>query len=67
MQITLKLYTEVSVHNANAYEVLTDIQNYFTFDNHICSDLEQIWFLFVHKLLFFKCCILICIKDMYNT
>ena len=33
----LKLYTWVSIHNANDNEVLSDSRKYFTFASHICS------------------------------
>ena len=29
----LKLYTHVSIHNANAYEMFSDSHNYFTFSS----------------------------------
>ena len=50
MLITFQIVNKfVSIHNANAYEVLSDNYKYFTFGSHICSfiymttDVFPIW------------------------
>ena len=49
----LKLYTCIFIHNANAYEVLSNIHDYFTFASHICSNLAELWISFFNAKLFF--------------
>ena len=44
MSITLEIVlTCVSIYNVNVYEMLSDSHKYFTFGNHIYTNLELWW------------------------